>query len=200
MENNENMVGTEQETVTTQNKTYTQAEVDEILQQKAEENLREIDRRVTNALKKQERNTADKVREAQRLAQMNEAEKFQYELEQREKAIVEKEKALALAENKNEASKILAEKGLSLALVDFVVAEDAETMNANISLLVKAFNQSVKTEVEKRLGSSTPKKNLPTDETITKEAFKNMDASARQVLAIENPDLYKSLSGRKELK
>lgn len=200
MENNENMVGTEQETVTTQNKTYTQAEVDEILQQKAEENLREIDRRVTNALKKQERNTADKVREAQRLAQMNEAEKFQYELEQREKAIVEKEKALALAENKNEASKILAEKGLSLALVDFVVAEDAETMNANISLLVKAFNQSVKTEVEKRLGSSTPKKNLPTDEPITKEVFKDMDASARRVLAIENPDLYKSLSGRKELK
>ena len=94
---------------------------------------------------------------------MNEQQKYEYELEQREKAIEEKEKALALAENKNEASKILAEKGLSLSLVDFVVAEDAETMNNNISLLDKAFKQSVKAEVEKRLGSSTPKKNLPPD-------------------------------------
>lgn len=190
MENNENMVGTEQETVTTTEKTYTQAEVDEMLQ-------KEADRRVSAALQKQEKKNAEKMREAQKLAQMNEAEKFQYELEQREKAIVEKEKALALAENKNEASKILAEKGISLALVDFVVAEDAETMNANISLLVKAFNQSVKTEVEKRLGSSTPKKNLPPDEAITKEAFKNMNALERNELAKVNPELYKSLTGRK---
>ena len=113
-------------------KTYTQEEVDALLQ-------KEGDKRVTEALKKQERKNADKVREAEKLAQMNEQQKYEYQLEQREKAILEKERALAMAENKNEASKILAEKGLSLALVDFVVAEDAETMNANISLLEKAF-------------------------------------------------------------
>ena len=127
---------------------------------------------------------------------MNEQQKFEYELEQREKAIQEKERALALAENKNEASKILAEKGLSLALVDFVVAEDAETMNANISLLVKEFGKSVKAEVEKRLGSSSPKKNLPPDETLTKESFKKLSLIKQQELAKNNPDLYKSLTGR----
>lgn len=177
---------TDTSTTGTETKTYTQEEVNMLLQ-------RESDRRVSEALKKAEKKNAEKVKEAQKLAQMNENEKFQYELEQREKAIVEKEKALALAENKNIASKILADKGLSLDLVDFVIAEDAETMNSNIRLLDKAFKDSVKREVEKRLGSSAPKKNLPPDETITKEKAKKMSIIERQNLLTNNPDLYNQL-------
>lgn len=173
-------------TTGTETKTYTQEEVDKMLQS-------EVDRRITSALKKQAKSNEAKIKEAQKLAQMNESEKFQYELEQREKAIEEKEKALALAENKNEASKILADKGLSLSLVDFVIAEDAETMNSNIRLLEKAFKDSVKREVEKRLGSSAPKKNLPPDETITKEQAKKMGIRERQQLLMNNPELYAQL-------
>lgn len=186
MDENKNTQVTGAEDNNAEPKTYTQEEVDALLQ-------KEADRRVTEALKKAERKNQEKVKEAQKLAQMNEQEKYQYELEQREKAIVEKEKALALAENKNEAGKILAEKGLSLSLVDFVVAEDAETMNKNISLLDKAFKQSVKQEVEKRLSSSTPKKNLPLDQTITKEQAKKMGIMERQKLLNENPELYNTL-------
>lgn len=170
-------------------KTYTQEEVDALLQ-------KEGDKRVTEALKKQERKNAEKMREAEKLAQMNEQQKYEYQLEQREKALAEKEKALALAENKNEASKILAEKGLSLQLVDFVVAESAEDMNNNIALLEKAFKASVKAEVEKRLGSSSPKKNLPPDEAITKESFKKMSIIEQNKLFSENPELYKALTSK----
>ena len=177
---------TDASTTGTETKTYTQEEVDKMLQS-------EVDRRITSALKKQAKNNEAKIKEAQKLAQMNESEKYQYELEQREKAIEEKEKALALAENKNEASKILADKGLSLSLVDFVIAEDAETMNSNIRLLEKAFKDSVKREVEKRLGSSAPKKNLPPDETITKEQAKKMGIRERQQLLMNNPELYAQL-------
>lgn len=177
---------TDTSTTGTETKTYTQEEVDKMLQS-------EVDRRITSALKKQAKSNEAKIKEAQKLAQMNESEKFQYELEQREKAIEEKEKALALAENKNEASKILADKGLSLSLVDFVIAEDAETMNSNIRLLEKAFKDSVKREVEKRLGSSAPKKNLPPDETITKEQAKKMGIRERQQLLMNNPELYAQL-------
>lgn len=177
---------TDTSTTGTETKLFTQEEVDKMLQS-------EVDRRITSALKKQAKNNEAKIKEAQKLAQMNESEKFQYELEQREKAIAEKEKALALAENKNEAGKILADKGLSLSLVDFVVAEDAETMNSNIRLLEKAFKDSVKREVEKRLGSSAPKKNLPPDETITKEQAKKMGIRDRQQLLMNNPELYNKL-------
>lgn len=178
--------GAEQETTETA-KTYTQEELEAAIQ-------READRRVSQALQKQEKKNAEKVREAEKLARMNEQEKFQYELEQREKAIIEKERALSLAENKNEAGKILAEKGLSLSLVNFVVAEDAETMKENIKTLEQAFKQSVKAEVEKRLASPTPRRNLPPDDVMTKEKFAQLSLSKQQEIYMNNPDLYKTLT------
>lgn len=123
-------------------KKYSQEEVDALLQS-------EVDRRITSALKKQERKNQEKLKEAQKLASMNETQKYEYELQQRENAIAEKERELALAQNKAEASKILAEKGLSPSLVEFVVAESAEDMNSNILLLDREFKKSVKLEVEK---------------------------------------------------
>ena len=167
-------------------KTYTQEEVEALLQ-------KEADRRVSEALKKAEKKKEAAVKEAQKLAAMNEQEKYEYELKQRENAIAEKEKQLALMENKNEASKILAEKGISIALVDFIVAEDAETMKTNIDLLDKCFKESVKAEIEKRLKSNTPKKNLPLDEQLTKESFKKLSMMEQQKLFETNPELFKQL-------
>lgn len=185
---NENVITEGQETETQEvEKTYTQAEVDALLQQ-------ETDRRVTSALKKQEAKNQAAIKEAQKLAQMNEQEKYEYQLKQREEAIAAKEKELALAENKNVASSILAEKGLSLALVDFIVAEDAETMKQNIDILDKAFKQSVKLEVEKRMAGSTPKKNLPLDKPIDKAQFLKMSTMELAALRRDNPELYYQLS------
>lgn len=169
--------------------TYTKEEVEALLQ-------KEGDRRVTEALKKAERKNAEKIKESEKLAQMNATEKYEYQLSQREKAIEEKERQLALSENKNEASKILAEKGLSLSLVDFVVAEDATEMDSKIKLLEKAFKASVKAEVEKRLVSTTPKKALEDDSTITKDSFKKMSIREQQELYNSNPELYKQLTQR----
>lgn len=140
----------------------------------AEEMQAEIDRRVTQAMKTAERKANARVKEAEKLAKMNEQQRYEYELESREKAIAEKEQALALAENKATAAQILSDRGISAKLVDFVVAQDAETMNENISLLEAEFKASVKAEVERRLATSTPKKNLPTDKAITQQEFRNL--------------------------
>lgn len=128
----------------------TQEELDALLQ-------REGDRRVSDALKKFDKKKADAIKEAERLATMSAEEKFKYELDKREAAIAEKERSLALAENKVAASQILQEKGLPIALVDLVVAESAETMNERIKGLETAFTSAVKTEVENRLKAATPK-------------------------------------------
>lgn len=184
----QNVEGQGQETVTQEeNKTYTEAEVMELLQ-------KETDRRVTEAIKKQERKTNAKIAEAQKLASMNEAEKYEYQLKQREEAIAAKERELAMLENKNEASKILNEKGISLALVDFVVAEDAETMKANIDLLDRAFKASVKAEVEKRLGSAAPKKNPAIDKQLTKADFAKLSYADMMALKQNDPTLFAELS------
>ena len=167
--------------------TFTQEDLDALLQKSG-------DKRVTAALKTAEKKNADKIKEAQKLAQMNEQQRYEHELKQREEAIAEKERALAIAENTNTASKILAEKGLSLNLVDLVIAEDADTMNDRIQKLDKAFKASVRAEVEKRLGTGAPQKNLPPDDAITKDTFKKMTLMQKQELFQTNPELYKSLS------
>lgn len=79
---------------------------------------REGDKRVTEAMKKADKKKADAIKEAERLAAMSAEEKYKYELDKREAAIAEKERSLALAENKVAASQILQEKGLPIALVD----------------------------------------------------------------------------------
>ena len=143
--------GTENTTTTTETEktTFTREEVEALLQ-------KETDRRVSQALATAERKNAAKLREAEKLASMSAEEKYKYELDQREQAIAEKEHQLLLAENRAEASKILADKGLSLAFVDFILDETAEAMNDKINIIDKAFKASVKAEVEKRLGTPAP--------------------------------------------
>ena len=158
-----------------------------------EEMQAEIDRRVTAAMKKAEKKSQEKVKEAEKLARMDADEKHRYELEQREKAIEEGERKLALAENKAECSKILASKGISTDLVDFVVDVDADTMQANINLLQKAFTESVRAEVEKRLASETPKGGTGFSDGLTKEQFRGMSINDQQRLYDENPELYKQM-------
>jgi DNA polymerase II small subunit/DNA polymerase delta subunit B len=185
MENEANETNSTEETVEV--KTYTQEEVESLLQQ-------ETDRRVTAALKKAEKKKDAAVKEAERLAKMNDEERFQEELKQRENAIAEKERQLALAENKATAADVLSQRGISTKLTSLVLAEDAEDMMNNISLLEAEFKASVKAEVEKRLTTSTPKKNLPTDGTLTREQFRKMSLAEQSQLYQNNPDIYKSLT------
>lgn len=132
-------------------------------------------------------------READKLSKMSADERYAYELEQRERAIEEKEQQLTLAENKNAVAKILAEKGISLSLVDFCVDIDADVMNEKIKVLDKAFKASVKAEVEKRLSSNTPKRAIDTDEGITPEQFRKMSLAQQSQLFKESPDIYNAI-------
>ena len=179
---NMNLEKGNQEEQKQETRTYTQEEVDALLQQ-------ETDRRITSAQKKWEKKSQEKVREAEKLAKLSEQERFQYELEQREKAIAEKEKQMALMENKAEASKALNERGISIALADFVVAEDADTMMDNIKILEDEFKKSVKLEVEKRLAGSSPKKNLET-KGMSRQEFHKLSFAKQTELLNENPELY----------
>jgi len=188
--NNINTTTTEENTDTNtqaeESKTYTEEEVNRLLQA-------EVDRRISAAMKKAQEKQAQAVAEAQKLAKMSAQEQYEYQLQQKEKELNERAAQLAIFENKTEASKILAQKGLSLDLVDFVVAEDAETMMANIKALEEAFKASVKAEVEKRLNSTNPKKNLGSADTLTKADFLKMPLAQQQAFYNQNPELYQKL-------
>ena len=170
-------------------KTYSEEEVARMLQVEA-------DRRVSQALAKQQAKFKQQMDEAEKLRTMNEEQKAQYQLEQRIKEIEAKEKEFALKENRYEAQKIMAEKNIPLAFADFIVAEDAETMMANISLFEKEFRAAVRAEVDKRIASPAPKANIGVDTAITKEQFMRMTIAQQTELYKQDPELYKRLTQR----
>ena len=168
-------------------KTYTQEEVDKLV-------TSEADRRVTEALKTQARKNEAKIREAEKLAVMNEQEKFQYELEKREQAIREKELQLTKAENRAEGLSILSEKKLDGALIDIVLDTDAEVMHERIKLLEETFNNAVKAEIERRLGSSSPIKSQVDGLSMTREQFSKLSLAQKTELFNRDPEEFNRLS------
>ena len=63
---------------------------------------------------------------------------------------------------------------------------------AGNAMMIEVIGEEVK-KVEKRLGTSTPKKNLPTDKPISKEEFSKMKLTEQAALYQTNPELYKQL-------
>ena len=170
-------------------KTYTQEEVDRMLQQ-------ETDRRVTSALQKQQRKFEAEKAEAEKLRDMDEAQKKEYEFNKRVAELEKREKEFALMENKVSATKVLGDRGLPIQFVDYIVAEDAETMMANINNFEKAWKAALADAVNARLAQPAPKGSTATQTGLTKEQFKKLSISQQAELYTTNPELYKTLTAR----
>ena len=142
-------------------KTYTQEEVDKLLQQ-------ETDRRVTSALKKQQQKFENERAEAEKLRDMDEAQKKEYEFQKR---VAELE-------------------------ADYIVAEDAETMMTNINDFEKAWKAALADAVNARLAAPAPKGSSVSQTGMTKEQFAKLTVSQQAELYKTNPELYKQMTAR----
>lgn len=181
----EKNTGAEQEE-NSEPKTYTEEEVRKMLQT-------EGDRRVTEALKKNEKKVEARIEEAKKVAVMDEHEKYEYELKKKEELLQERELKLALAENKADATKALADKNISADLVDLVLDLDKNKMNDKISILEKVFKDSVKAEVERRMSGGSPKSGSNNDTGISKKEFSKMSLKEQANLLKTQPELYNQL-------
>ena len=177
--------GTEQVTEN-QEKTYTEAEVQAMLQ-------REGDKRVSGARKKWQAELDTKLAEAEKLRNMDETQRKEYEYEQKVKEFEEKERQFNLTQNKVEAAKVLSNRGLPVEFVDYIVAEDAETMMENINTFETAFKAAVADAVSKKIASPTPKDSSVKQTGLTQEEFLKMNTAQRAELYRTNPTLYKQL-------
>lgn len=130
-------------------KTYTQEEVDALLQS-------ESDKRVSQALKTQQK----KYEKQLSLATLDE--------EQRAKALHDDElnelrqqlAELQAERNKSEMRSALSARGLPAEFADIMtIGESVEEAQENIEALDRLFKASVKAEVEKRLVGNAPKGN-----------------------------------------
>jgi len=193
MENNTNtgaeVTATENVNVNEEVKTYTQEEVDKLLQQEA-------DRRVTSALKKQAEKFEREKAESEKLRDMDEQQRKEYEYEKKVKELENKEREFNLMQNKLEASKIMGEHGLPVSFVDYIVAEDAETMMANITNFETQWKAAVADAVSARIAQPAPKGSNVSQTGLTKEAFKKMSLAQQSEIYRTNPELYKQLTAR----
>jgi len=171
-------------------KTYTQEEVEKMIQA-------ESDRKVSLALQRKEKELSKKLTEAEKLAKMSDEDRMRYQLEQKEAELQAKEREYLLRDNKMASMKVLADKGLPVELVDFVVDEDAETMNNKITKLEKYIKDSVAQQVKAKVGGSTPKQGNPANmNELTSADFKKLTYLERVEMKRNNPELYNKLAGK----
>lgn len=180
-EGNEGGAGSQQE----ETKTYTQEEVLALLQS-------ETDRRVTEALKKQEK----KYQKQLSLAQLDGDERAKAEKDNRIAELEEIVAQMNIEKNKSELKSVLSSRGLSAEFADLInITDDIKESQEKIDALDKLFKAAVKAEVEKRLAANggAPRSSSTTGE-ITKETFKLMSLSQQAQVYKENPELYKRLT------
>lgn len=188
----------EEEIITTpaeEVKTYTEEEVQAMLQ-------KETDRKTTKALEtaksKWEAEYQAKLEteksEAEKLAKMSEAERFNAEL-LKQKDAFESERAQFNREKLElQTVKELAAEGLPTEFSSYVLADSAETIKENIKTFKTKWQAEIEKAVDERLQGRTPKTaNKPNGEVITKEQFSNMGYNERLNLFNSNPDLYEQL-------
>ena len=156
-------------------KSYTQEEMMSFLQ-------KETDRRVSAALKKQEAKFQNKLNEADKLRGMNDEQKAQYEFEQKVKDFEAKQRDFNLLQNKVEAQSILNERGLPLQMVEYIVAEDAETMLERINEFETMFKAAVNDAVSKRIASPAPKASGSVQSGMTKEQYRGLTIAQQSEL------------------
>ena len=171
-------------------KTYTQEEVNAMLQQ-------EGDRRVSSARKKWENEMESRMAEAEKLRNMDENQRKEYEYAQRVQELEQKEHEFAITQNKLEATKVLANRGLPVEFVDYLVAEDAETMLNNINVFDRAFKAAVADEVAKKISTPAPMTGYVKQTGLTVDDFRKMSVSQLAQLKSTNPDLYNTLRNKK---
>lgn len=168
-------------------KTYTQEEVNELLQ-------READRRVSSALAKQK----SKYEKELSLSKLDEDARKNAEKEMRIQELENQLKEYTLLQNKNEVMKVLGARGLSTQFAELIeIGEDMSEAQKRIETLDKLFKQEVAAEVKKRLAAGTPKVGTGTSaDELTPDQFKKMTLAQRSELYTTNPELYKKLAGK----
>ncbi|HFI0264704.1 TPA: DUF4355 domain-containing protein [Streptococcus suis] len=184
-------VDTQEKTKTeaTAEKTYTQAEVTEMIQQN-------VNRAVAKAHKDAEEQFQNKQDEAKKLAKMNAEDKQKYQLDKREQDLADREAEITRRELTAEAKTILSERGLPIELVDVVNLADADSVRDSIDSIQKTWEAAVLKGVADKTKGSAPMKKAPAQTgEITKEQFNRMGVRSRNELFERDPELYRKLRG-----
>nr|DAX56643.1 MAG TPA: capsid scaffolding protein [Caudoviricetes sp.] len=176
-----------QEEEKTTKKTFTQSQLDEIIQKEK-----------AKAKRSAEKEYQAKMDEAEKLRKMNEVQKAEYEQEKQRAYIAELEAKINRSGLEREASKMLSEGGIVVddKILSIVVKDTAESTQEAVEGFVALVNELADKKVGEKLKGKTPKKMEDTTAgEITKEQFNKMGYQSRNELLQNNPELYHKLKG-----
>ena len=176
-----------QEEEKTTEKTFTQSQLDEIIQKEK-----------AKAKRSAEKEYQAKMDEAEKLRKMNEVQKAEYEQEKQRAYIAELEAKINRSGLEREASKMLSEGGIIAddKILGLIVKDTAERTQEAVESFVALVNNLADRKVGEKLKGKTPKKMEETTAgEITKEQFNKMGYRSRNELLQNNPELYHKLKG-----
>ena len=136
-------------------KTFTQAELDKILNKK---------------FAQWQKKTEEEKKEAERKAKLSEEERF---AEERKEFEAER-KQFEYEKRVNSTSKVLASNNLPIEFADFLIAENDEATTQRVDLFKTAFNEAVEKAITQRLKGNTPKTSTVKTQTFTAEDVRAM--------------------------
>lgn len=179
-------------------KTFTQAEVDEIVTKRLARETKKIEAEKEKSY--QAKLEAERL-ESEKLSKMNEVEKAKALAEKREKQLREREEALLAKEREIEQERIsrqtmqmLGERRIPVELAQFITSQNADEIMDNVNTFEKCFNEAVEKVVNDRLKSKTPIASSTNKNEITKEQFRKMNILEQSKIFNENPALYAELT------
>lgn len=116
----------------------------------------DVDKIVAERLTRQQKKFDAEKQEAAELAKMNAAQKAEHAAKKREEELTNREKAVAEKELRFTALGILEENSLPSSLVDCLNLSSADTCNASIEALKKAWPEAVKAAVNDAIRNNKP--------------------------------------------
>jgi hypothetical protein len=154
VENTVETTAVEKEQATPTAKTFTQDELNAIIDKRLERERKDAQARIDKA-----------VTEAQKLAKMSADERAEHERQELLKKLAEREAEITKRELRAEAKSQLSDKGLPVELAEVLPYTDADTTNAALAAVEKVFRQAVEKGVNERLKGNAPKVSQPAPQT-----------------------------------
>ena len=173
-------------------KTYSEDELKTLLQ-------KEGDRRVTEALRKKEREIKaleQRLANEKSLSQVDEESRAAKEKEIRIAELEAQLKDFQTAQTKNEVMKVLGARGLSAEFADMLaIGTDTEEAQKLIDDFDKLFKKEVAREVKARLAetSAVPQIADAMSGKMTKEQFNALSIAEQQAMYNSDPELVKQI-------
>lgn len=178
-------------------KTFSEAEVDEIVKSRLARERDKMKGSLRDEVEEEVRaQIKDEQSEANKLKKMNEHQRRKYDMDKKDQEIADLKAKLNRSEMEHVATDLLSKKGITAdtEILNFVVAEDAETTQANIDRFADLINKKAQANRREDFNVPEPKSgNNDSNDSVSKERFRDMTYHEKLKLKMEQPSVYKQL-------